>query len=207
MPRSNQEAQAAPRRNLRNGSGRRSLRRPIQIGLLALLLVDLLFFVLAFRPAGQSIAEQRQGLERLRADLEQRRAAVERLHAIEANLTEARRGGEDFYRTRFLPKAIGFSVIVEELDKLASANGVRKGPVGYNLAEVKGRSDLEAVEITTSLEGDYAKILQFINRLEQSPLFLIVDSLAAGSGTAVGPRSGVRLAVRVVTYFRVTGRL
>lgn len=181
-------------------AARRDLRRPIKVALLGLLLLDLLFFVLAFQPAGRSFAEQRQALDRLRSEYKARREGVGRLQKIEANLAEARRQGDEFYTRRFLPKATGFSLIMEEVDKVASATGVRKGPVNYTLAEVKDRAGIEQVEITTTLEGEYPKIVQFINHLEQSSLFLIIDSMNVGTGAA---RGAVKLSVRLVSYFRV----
>ena len=204
MPRNSPAAPPVLRRaggDLAARTGPRDWRRPIQIGLVVLLLLDLLFFVLAFRPAGQSFAEQKQALDRLRSDIGAHRETVERLRKIEASLASARSQGDEFYRTRFLPQATGFSTIMEEVDKLVSATGVRKGTVNYAVAEVKDRSDLEEVEITTSLEGEYSKMVQFINRLEQSSLFLIVDSLGVAGGSG---RSGVKLSVRLVTYFRVS---
>ncbi len=184
---------------LNSSTRRRDGRRWIQGGMLFLLALDILFFVLAFRPAGHSFVDQKAEVERLREELKLRRAAVERLTRVEANLAEARRKGDQFYGQKFLTKDTGYSQIMEELDKLATANGVRKGSVTYTMEEVKNRPDLQSVKMSTTLEGDYSKIVQFINRLEQSPLFLTVDSLVVGSGQT----RTVKLGVNLVTYFRV----
>ena len=180
--------------------GRRDWRRIIQIGFLVLLVLDLLFVFLTLRPVGLSSAEQKKDLEDLRSELKGRREKVATLQKIEAGLAGARQQGDEFYTRQFLPNATGYSTIMEEVDRLAAANGVRKGSVAYVLSEVKNRGDLEAVEITTSLEGEYSKIVQFINRLEQSRLFLIVDSMMVASGQG----RTVKLAVRLVTYFRTS---
>ncbi len=181
--------------------GRRDWRRVVQVALVVLLVVDVLFFILGFLPAGQTFAGQKGELEKLREDLKDRQNAVAHLKKVEAALADARARGDEFYTTKFLPQTTGYSRVMEEVDKLAMSAGVRKGSVAYAAAEVKNRPDLIAVDITTSVEGDYAKIVQFVNRLEQSPLFLTVDSL----GVSTGQTKIVRLALKLVTYFRVGG--
>jgi Tfp pilus assembly protein PilO len=193
MPRNNQAGK--PR------AGRRDWRRLIQIALVALLAVDVLFFVLGFLPAGQTFAGQKADLEKLRDDLKVRQNTVAHLTKVEAALSDARQQGDEFYAGKFLPLATGYSQVMEEVEKLAKSASVRKGTVAYAAAEVRNRPDLIAVEITTSVEGEYGKIVQFVNQLEQSPLFLTVDSL----GVSTGQTKLVRLALKLVTYFRVSG--
>ncbi len=178
---------------------RRDWRPPIRLGLSILLGIDLVLAVLVFWPAGPSFADQKQELETLRADVQAKRESVSHWRKIESNLPAVRKQGDDFYQHQFLPDATGYSTIMEEVDKLAVDSGVKKGQVGYQVAEVKGRPDLESVDISTTLEGDYAKIVHFVNKLEQSNLFLIVDSLSVASSTQTRT---VKLSVRLITYFR-----
>ena len=174
-------------------------RRAVQAGLLALLVIDAAFLFLVYRPLGSSFAQQRAGLEQLTAEAKARRETVARLKQIEASLGESNKLGNDFYNQRFLPAETGFSTIMEEVDKLAVANNVVKGGVNYSLAEVKDHPEIAQVLIDTSLEGDYSKVVRFVNQLEQSHLFLVVDSLGVGGG---GPGKNVRLSVKLLTYFR-----
>jgi Tfp pilus assembly protein PilO len=180
---------------------RRDRRKTIRFTLATLLGVNLILVALVFWPAGQSYASQKQELEKLRADAQGKRELVGRGRMIEANLATARKQGDDFYNKQFLPSATGYSVIMEEIDKLAQSNGVKKGGVGYTVGEVKNRPDLQSIDISTTLEGEYSKIVKFINRLEQSQLFLIVDSMNAASNPQTRT---VKLTVHILTYFRVT---
>lgn len=182
----------------------RSRRRMLLSLLLLLLLVNALFFVVLLKPAGERAREQREGLDRLRADVKTRRETISRLRRIAQNLGDAQRQDAEFYRTKFLPKTIGFSIIMEEVDKIARGNRVRKGAVSYSLADVRNRPDLNQVEITTVVEGDYGNIVQFINQVEKSPLFLIIDNItAAGGAPMAGQPRVVRLSLRLVTFFQV----
>ena len=170
-------------------------RRMVQAGLLVLLVVNGVLGFFAFQPSALQAGE----LERLRIERKGRKESVDRLKRIESSLVESARRGDEFYEVRFLPASTGFATIMEEVDKIANSTGVRKGSVAYTPTEMKDHPGLETVEIDTSVDGDYSKMVRFINQLEQSKLFLIVDSL----GVASSQVKGVRLSVKLVTYFKV----
>ena len=205
MAKNNQSNRAADRPVPRRPVWRRLLQ-----GLLAgLLAVNILFFSLALKPAGERAREQAELFRGLGQDLESRRETVKRLRNIAANLGQARTQGLQFHRDKFLDKPTGFSILMEELDKLARANRVRKGTVTYSLSDVQGQPELNEVHVTTVLEGDYANIVEFVNQVERSPQFMIIDNiaLAGGGNTRAKPgaskASPVRLSLRLVTFFRV----
>jgi Tfp pilus assembly protein PilO len=185
--------------------------RPVLLGAIGVLLaINLVFFVLLLKPAGQRAEQQRQQVEELRKQMQSHRDAAAALHSIAGNLDVSSREGSDFYAQKFLPKPTGFSIVMEEVDRAARANNVRKGSVSYGLGAVAGRPDLEQVDITTVVDGDYGNVVRFINAVERSPLFLIIDSISAGAGTTGAPgmpatARGVRLSIRLVTFFKVEG--
>src|SRR5437867_9375435 len=177
MPRNNtgQPADAA--------SARRSRQRMLA-GLVLLAVADLLFFLVGLRPTGQRARQRRDEFDRLRVEIQLRRDKVTALRTIAGSVGEARRQDGEFYQQNFLPKPTGFSLIMEEVERLARANRVRKSAVSYGLTDVRYRPDLSQVNITTSLDGDYGDIVRFINQLERSKLFLMIDTIsAAGVGT------------------------
>jgi Tfp pilus assembly protein PilO len=174
-------------------------RRWVRGGLIALVVIDALFFFFSFRPMGRSFSQQNEELKSLRDDAKSKREKVERLRKIEATLGESNRLGEQFYQTKFLPAETGFGTIMVEMERLADSTGVHKGAVSYSVQEIKDRPDIEGVSISTSLQGDYPKIVRFVNQLEQSPLFLIVDSMSASGGRT----KNVDVSVTVLTLFRV----
>lgn len=202
MPNSPDNPQSGPRKASRQGMTRDLYehRRWVHGVLLALLVLDALFFFFSFRPMGQSFSQQDAELKSLREDAKGRRLKVDRLRKIEATLGDSNRLGDQFYQTKFLPAETGFGTIMEEVDKLAVATGVHKGAVSYSVRDIKNRPDLEGIDIGTTLEGEYSKIVRFINQLEQSQLFLIVDSMAVTGG---GKAKTVSVTVRLLTLFRV----
>jgi len=167
-------------------------------GLLALNLV-VVFFTL--RPSGLSLTQQKAELTRLSEERDTLRATVAHLDRVKATLAESSKQGKEFEDSKFLPIGTGFSTVMEEVEKLAVSNGVHKGGVSYGIAEVKDHPGISLVEITFVIDGDYSKMVHFVNEMEKSQLFLIVESLSAGRSET---RGGVRLAVKLQTYFKGT---
>jgi Tfp pilus assembly protein PilO len=199
MPSSSDNSQTASRKGPQVlGRDLYQYRVWVRAGLLGLLLIDGLFFFFSFRPMGTSFTQQNEDLKALREDAKNKREIVDKLRKTESTLTESSRLGEQFYERRFLPAETGFGTIMEEVDRLANSNGVHKGAVSYGLSQVKDRPDLERISIDTVVEGEYSKIVRFVNQLEQSHLFLIVDSLGVSSGKG----KTVTVSVKVITLFR-----
>jgi len=62
-----------------------------------------------------------------------------------------------------------------------------------------GRGDIHLHQ-SAGVEGDYEGLIQFLNKLEHSENFYVLDSLALASSTA----GKLRLNVQLRTYFRTT---
>lgn len=184
-------------------------RRVAPLLLVVLAVLNGLFFALALRPASARASADREALRTLEEDLQARRSIVARYRAIRASLGDASREDAAFLQQKFLPRASGYSTIMAEVDKLGQETRVRRGAVNYNLLEVEGHPELFQVQIQTTVEGDYANIVQFINKVERDPLFLLIDQIAAAGGS-VAPAAmalpnqvrPVRLSIVMVTYFR-----
>src|SRR5258708_2165652 len=138
-------------------------RRKVWGALLGLLVVDAILVFFTLRPSGLSLPQQQAELARLNIDLKGRRESLAHIEHVQATLADSSRQGDEFVNTKFLSAATGFSTIMEEVDKLAVANGVRKGPVAYGYQAIKDRPGLATVEINLALEGEYTKIVPFVN--------------------------------------------
>ena len=61
---------------------------------------------------------------------------------------------------------------------------------------------LTAVSISFDVAGDYLDIRHFINALEQSDLFLIIEQLTLTASTGATDEDRVRLQIRIAAYMR-----
>lgn len=125
-------------------------------------------------------------------------AEVARLRRVRSQAPQLAPQLERFVTERFLPVRTGFSQVAEELEEAASPAGVRLGRVSYETEREREDPALERIAITSSVEGRYANLLRYLEELERSPHFYLIDELSV-----VGTQSGeVRLEMRLATYFR-----
>ncbi len=166
-------------------------------GLVILLLLDVALVVID-RSAAQSDAQQQRGQAR-RLQQQQGLLAkdVARADAIRSHVPELGGEGQRFYKDELLPSSLGYSAVVSDLGELAAHAGLRTSGVRFEQKPVSNRGVTE-VQIGATVEGSYASLIQFINGLERSKNFYLLDNLSlasAASGT-------IRLNLSLRTYFR-----
>jgi hypothetical protein len=74
---------------------------------------------------------------------------------------------------------------------------VKTSGFSFKQTDVKGRGVTE-ISIGTSVEADYPAVIQFINGLERSKYFYLLDDLQLGSASS----GAIRLQIGLHTYFR-----
>jgi hypothetical protein len=136
---------------------------------------------------GQAQARQEalEGLERERRDLE---ALLEQ---AEAN----RAGIETLYRERFATERERLTRIISEVKELARRAGLEPGTIAYP-EEVIAEHDLVKKSIVFSVEGSYLSLRRFINFLELSNSFLVLEGISV---TSAEPQ--LRISLTLSTLF------
>jgi hypothetical protein len=172
----------------------RDTRRKVKIALAALLLTDLAAAALLFSPLVGSQRARSDRMQSLWRTLQTKTHEVEPLRGLDKKVVTARGQIDDFYKDR-LPSQD--SAIADSLGKLASANGVRIGEVKYKIADPEPIG-LRQVSIDADFSGDYLQLVRFLNELERSKLFFLVDSVELG-----GEQAGVvKLGMKLETYLK-----
>jgi hypothetical protein len=162
-----------------------------------LLLADLaLVFVLwqASREGVESMRAQRAHLETQAKLL---KADVARGDKIRASLPTVGKDCDAFYHDAFLDSSTGYSDIESDLGNIAVKSGLRVGGLTLNQKEVKGRG-VTLITISESVDGDYPAIIKFINGLERSKYFYLLNNLQLDTSNL----GGIRLRLELRTYFR-----
>jgi Tfp pilus assembly protein PilO len=120
---------------------------------------------------------------------------------IKDNMPATRKDCEKFEQS--LPLAsTGYSLIAGDLDEIAKKSGLHIDGLAYGQKEVKGR-DMTEVTIEATVNGDYGSVVRFVNGLQRSQKFYIVDSLALASDSQNhAPTGSIRLGLHLRTYFR-----
>ena len=169
------------------------VRKTLLPVLVALVVIDLACVVYLLSPAGRSRDARERDLAALQAQLVAKRQEVLPTRGMDGKLKKASADITDFYKDRFPAQ---YSVVSEELGKLAIANGVQITAVKYDDkdAPVEG---LRMLNIELALSGNYLQEVKFINALERDKLFFLID------GVTLGEQQGnVRLELKVETYLR-----
>ncbi len=166
-------------------------------GLSLLLLIDggLLLFIVRLSSANPSDSVAQR--DRLRTEVKLLNADIRRAQLIKADLANVGKKCDEFAKNELPSSTSGYSDIVADLGSIADKAGLRTSVVGYRQKELKGH-DVNQIEITAGVEGDYESLIKFINGLERSKNFYLLDSLTLNSSST----STIKLSLALRTFFR-----
>jgi type IV pilus assembly protein PilO len=106
----------------------------------------------------------------------------------------------DKFDASLLPASTGNSAITAELDELAKKSGLQIQSLGLRHKELPTRP-LTQVDLDATVNGDYGNIVKFMNSVQRSRTFYIVESLSLQEEGQSGP-GRLRIALHLKTYFR-----
>jgi Tfp pilus assembly protein PilO len=161
------------------------------------LALDLALAGYLWHASSEQPEELRARRDALALDAKKLHADVERGNKIRISLPQARKDCDTFYQQSFLDSVTGYSKIEADLSDIATKSGVKVSGYAFKQKEVKDRGVTE-VQLSMNLDADYPAIIQFINGLERSKNFYLLDSLHLSSVTT----GGIRLDLDLHTFFR-----
>ncbi len=169
-------------------------RRRLTWTMIALGILDVIAVVVLASPLVISPAARTQEFNTVRANVLAKQRQVVPPDQVQMRVEEARKQIDAFYRDR-LPSEN--SSISEQLGKLANDNHVKLTQAKYDPEDTEV-SGLRRIKIDASLAGNYVDEVKFINALERSKMFFLVDSVTLGEQQA----GVVRVALRLETYVK-----
>lgn len=162
-----------------------------------LIVADLGLAIFLWQGAGQGPEALQADRDRLAIQAKLLRADVERGERIRASLPQAGKQCDTFYQQSFLDAGTGYSKIESDLASIAAQSGVKTTDLTFKRVEVANRGATE-IGINAQVEGDYPALVRFINSLETSKNFYLLDALKLNYAR----EGGVKLALELHTYFR-----
>jgi hypothetical protein len=159
----------------------------------ALLAANLTAAVIAFKPFGGSADDLQREEAALNQQLTGLRGHVAKSKQLVVKLQNARKDTDRFMAKYVTDELRGASTLLDELNRIATEAGVRPLPQSYNEQEIKGSDGMKMVSVTEGCEGNYASLAKFINLLDKSPRFLIIEGLQ----TAAPQQNGAPLTVQL----------
>ncbi len=144
-----------------------------------LLLANVVAALIAFHPWGggpEDLQRQQQALRRQANDLEMR---IARSKNLVAKVERARKEGEGFLGQYITERRSTFSTILEELYTTAKEAGIKQKESSIVLEPVEGSDTLSQMTISVGYEGTYQNLTKFVNLLDKSKRFLIIENMVA----------------------------
>ena len=182
----------------------RQAGRQILIVLLAWLVLDLGFYFIATRPKVQdyrSLKEgsepQLQALEERKREVEAREGYLDALKQAELDLTELR---QEVLSTR----AARMVEVQREVERLCGQFNIDFNSVTYDHELLPGQ-ELDKMIMLVPLQGNYASLRKFVQAVEGSDKFLLVERVALAEGKEGGVM--LQLSITLATYFNAPMRV
>ena len=169
----------------------------VRAALALLVVANVAAALLLFKPWGGSaedLAREQDGLQQQLTTLQARLAKTK---SLVAKAERARKEGDGFLAEYTTNRRTTFSTIFAELDRVAGEAGIQPRPASYELDQVEGSNTLFQMSINAAYEGSYASLTKFVNLLDKSPRFLIIESLMAAPQQSQAPNGGDLLSVSI----------
>jgi Type II secretion system (T2SS), protein M subtype b len=172
-------------------------KRSTAIALGVLLLADIALAVFLWTGLRQGPEALRAERDHLALQAKLLRADLRRGETIRASLPQVGNDCDTFYRESFLDAKTGYSQIESDLGEIAMKANVKTPALSFQQKAVEGRGVTE-ISIKTAVDADYPSVIRFVNGLERSKNFYLVDELQLASAIP----GTIRLEIVMHTYFR-----
>jgi Tfp pilus assembly protein PilO len=113
----------------------------------------------------------------------------------------AREQGDQFLVKYVVERRTSSSAVYEELTHMATEAGIQPGQVTYTYDPIEGSDTLQMLTISAGVEGTYPQITKFVNLVDKSPRFFVIDSMQV-----TAPQNAQKLTVtfKIKTFVRGT---
>ena len=144
-----------------------------------LLLANLVAAVVAFKPFGGGADDLRRDRNVLQQQLVQLEKQVAKNRKLVEKVSSARSQGDQFLAKYFTDRRVVTSTIQSELVQIAKDAGITYQPTTWTLEPIEGSDTLAMMTINAGCQGTYAALSKFVNLVDKSPRFLIIESMIA----------------------------
>jgi hypothetical protein len=171
----------------------------VRLGLGVLLVANVVAAGFAFHWWGDSPLALENKIEETRLQIVTARRVLNQAKTMSAKITLARDKGGDFINTYMTPRRSTYSTILTELNHIAETAGVKTRENVISQEAIEGSDSLTMLTITAGYETNYQNLLKFVNLLDKSQRFLIIDSLQATPQPGTG---ALQITIKLYTFVR-----
>jgi Tfp pilus assembly protein PilO len=145
----------------------------------ALAAANLLAFFLVVKPPGGSAAELDEQLRSLRQQVQLKRISARRMTDLVKKVEGARGSQEQFINAHFMERRTASAEILTEIGEATKKAGLKPKEHAFAIEGIEGADQLAMMTITANYEGTYGQLVDFVNMIDRSKRFLIIDNIQA----------------------------
>ena len=169
----------------------------------AVFLLVNLGFLAAYRLVLADEAELGRGLlDRRQAELQRTQELRQALELLWDDASAAEDGLTSFYSDRLATEEQMLTTVIAKVKRLASQAGLEPAAINYDKDDIQ-LQDLVQRTIVFGVDGTYSQLRQFINFLELSKTFLILEEISLGSRDDESGVLGIDLTISTMFAERV----
>jgi Tfp pilus assembly protein PilO len=183
----------------------RDPRVAVRALLSALLLANLGMAVLAFRPFGGGADDLRKQEAALDAELSASKNRLAQTRQIVEKVQMARKQGDQFMGQYINDAGSAASAMLFELNRIADESHIRQLPVNYSESDIEGSDSLRMLTQTVGCEGSYEDLAKFVNLVDKSPRFLMIENLQTAAPQTQGNTQKLSVQLKIDTFVNSAG--
>lgn len=161
----------------------KSLKEPqvlVRAALGILLAANLVAAAFAFNLIGQSPEALNQQLIATRSRLQAQQLKLTGSRHLAGNIDTGKSQSESFLNTYMMERRRTYSTIIGDLRSMEKESGMTMKELQIApLDPIEGSDDLSMMTISFNFNGTYPQLVKFVNLLDRSPRFLIIESMTA----------------------------
>jgi len=166
-----------------------------------LLVLNSIAFLFVVLPEQQKISKLQSSFLLQRNEIGQQQNELKVLRRRLAALQKAQQDLEMIYSQVLAQKKVGVTAIRQELQDLAGSLSVERGGLEYDYDDLP-EFGLRHFSLAVPVEGAYREIRRFINDIERSQYFLILDRVDLSAEKESRSGENVTLNFQLSTYLR-----
>ena len=172
----------------------------LRIGVVLLGAANLIAAAFAFHWFGNPALDTEEQVRATQRQLAQTQARLLQSRSMEGKVEQAREAGDQFLTAYMTDRRNTYSSVLSEMNRIAGeAHMKSKEKALPPLQPIEGSDNLSIMTLTANYEGTYAELLQFVNLLDKSRRFIIIESLQA---TPVQGGNTLNISIQVNTFVR-----
>jgi len=174
------------RRARRPAPARSDPRGRVKVLLLALALANVGGAIAWLKPWGGRPEDLESELTSLRMQLQRQQASLTRLRALADKIHKAADQQKLFANTWFMDRKTASSTILTEIGGAAKTSGLTPKEHAFVFEPIEGTDSLSMMTISANYEGTYSDLIEFVNLVDRSKRFLIIENISAAPTQAGG---------------------